>query len=137
MSYTEEVELLTKKYGLKIINRWNGFYTFCFLTFRPLWATINYTISMFTISVKIKPKHHFKQSVLKTFNSKSRWRYIKKNAEEPRRRWANYKRAGGKIRSKDTIAPGNDPNPPKGKENYNIRLNGGIKYFNGVQDNPQ
>ncbi|MCF8357014.1 MAG: DUF2188 domain-containing protein [Melioribacteraceae bacterium] len=23
----------------------------------------------------------------------------------------------GKIRSKDTIAPGNDPNPPKDKEN--------------------
>lgn len=24
----------------------------------------------------------------------------------------------GKIRSKDTIAPGNDPNPPKDKENW-------------------
>ena len=26
------------------------------------------------------------------------------------------KRVDGKIRSKDTIAPGNDPNPPKDKE---------------------
>ncbi len=26
------------------------------------------------------------------------------------------KGVNGKIRSKDTIAPGNDPNPPKGKE---------------------
>ena len=26
------------------------------------------------------------------------------------------KRPDGRIRSKDTIAPGNDPNPPKDKE---------------------
>lgn len=28
----------------------------------------------------------------------------------------------GRIRSKDTIAPGNDPNPPRDREHYNVRL---------------